>query len=60
MYVVTAAISAPMPIPATKRKMISTVTFGLKAATSVPTLNMPTEILRPSFRPHLSAIVLLA
>jgi hypothetical protein len=58
IYVVTAAISAPIPIPEMKRKMISDVTFQLIAANAVPTENTLTEMPRLRRRPHLSAIVL--
>ena len=57
MYVVTAAISAPMPSPEMNRNTISSVTLVLAAASTVPIENTATEIPRLSFRPHLSAIV---
>jgi hypothetical protein len=56
MYVVTEAISAPMPRPAMKRKMISSVTFVLVAARMVPSEKTATDSPRLSRRPHLSAI----
>ena len=55
---VTAAISAPMPSPEMKRKMISSVTLALSAASTVPIENTATEICKANLRPHLSAIVL--
>ncbi len=43
-----------------KRNTISSVTFVLAAASTVPIENTATDIPRLSFRPHLSAIVLSA
>ena len=57
---VTAAISAPIPKPEMKRKMINSTTPELSAASTVPSENTATEIDRLKRRPHLLAIVLSA